>query len=192
MATTGEERATGAFFVVPFVYGSTAAPMETALDGHTHRWRVYLRAIGDADDELAKVIRKVTFRLHDSFDQPIRAISSPPFLVEETGWGEFEVQIKIQLQDPLERNIQLSHFLRLYHCDDCISKAQDQRVVSEKYEELLFQGPHVHFIQMLKEFATPTDNSRLEQKEPALYGAIQRETSRVKNAIKDLQLEVEG
>ena len=34
--------------------------------------------------------------------------------VTETGWGEFEIQIKIYLADPMERPVTIYHVLKLF------------------------------------------------------------------------------
>ncbi|KAJ2783271.1 transcription factor TFIIF complex subunit Tfg3 [Coemansia javaensis] len=38
-------------------------------------------------------IREVVFVLHETFDSPRRVVRSPPFRVEEQGWGEFDLEI---------------------------------------------------------------------------------------------------
>jgi transcription initiation factor IIF auxiliary subunit len=38
----------------------------------------------------------------------------PPYEVVETGWGEFEVGIRIYFRDPSEQPIDLFHQLKLY------------------------------------------------------------------------------
>ena len=35
----------------------------------------------------------------------LAVITKPPYEVNETGWGEFEIQIKIYFMDPLERPV---------------------------------------------------------------------------------------
>jgi YEATS domain-containing protein 4 len=32
-------------------------------------------------------------------------LSKPPYEVNETGWGEFEIQIKVYFMDPVERPV---------------------------------------------------------------------------------------
>ena len=38
-------------------------------------------------------------------------LSKPPYEVNETGWGEFEIQIKVYFMDPVERPVRKSQFL---------------------------------------------------------------------------------
>ena len=41
-------------------------------------------------------------------------LSSCKAQVTETGWGEFEIQIKIYLADPVERPVTIYHVLKLF------------------------------------------------------------------------------
>lgn len=67
--------------------------------------------------------------------------------VSETGWGEFEVQIKIHFQDASERPVNLYHMLKLFHttgADSNTTTAMVQgrkTVVSESYDEIIFHEP---------------------------------------------------
>jgi hypothetical protein len=38
---------------------------------------------------------QVTFQLHETFQQPHRTITVPPFEVAEAGWGEFEIIVHV-------------------------------------------------------------------------------------------------
>ncbi len=40
-----------------------------------------------------------------------------PFEIQEEGWGEFEINIKLFFQDPLEKPVDLFHPLKLYPSD---------------------------------------------------------------------------
>lgn len=55
--------------------------------------------------------------------------------MSETGWGEFEVAIKIQFQDPAEKPVTLFHHLRLYQSNETILR--DKSIVCEKYDEIV-------------------------------------------------------
>ena len=81
---------------------------------------------------------KVNFKLHDSYANNNRIVTKPPYEVSaqaqanllllepqkvvsaqknqvtETGWGEFEIQIKIYLADPVERPVTIYHVLKLF------------------------------------------------------------------------------
>ncbi|WVF73075.1 hypothetical protein IAT40_007894 [Kwoniella sp. CBS 6097] len=67
-------------------------------------------------DDLSYLIKKVTFRLHETYPNPNRVCDKPPFKVTETGWGEFVVQIRIQfIPESLEKPITLNHPIKLHH-----------------------------------------------------------------------------
>ena len=62
-----------------------------------------------------KAISKVVFQLHASFPQPTRELTEPPFEITETGWGEFEAQIRIFWNESSdERSTLVNHGIRLY------------------------------------------------------------------------------
>ncbi|TPX65780.1 hypothetical protein SpCBS45565_g04940 [Spizellomyces sp. 'palustris'] len=128
----------------PIIYGSYAALLKTgekrADPSHTHKWTVYVKGIQNED--LAVFIKKVSFKLHESFESPLRVLESPPFEVHETGWGEFDIAIKIYIHEELEsvKHIQLHHTLQLYPKEDAAT-ASNKPVVSEHYEEIVFNEP---------------------------------------------------
>lgn len=45
----------------------------------------------------ANILDKVTYTLHPTFANPIRAVKAQPFRVEEEGWGEFDIPITIHI-----------------------------------------------------------------------------------------------
>jgi len=115
----------------PIIYGNTATVLTpkqrealaaTAPD-HTHTWTVAIRGaasgpdqdiVGGADD-LSHFIKRVTFKLHDTYPNPSRNIDKPPYEVTETGWGEFEIQIRITfVPDAGEKPTTLYHHLKLH------------------------------------------------------------------------------
>ena len=72
------------------------------------------RAVGGRDD-LSYFIKRVQFRLHDTYAQPTRNVDRSPFSVTETGWGEFEVQIKIFfVPESGEKPLTVLHHLKLH------------------------------------------------------------------------------
>jgi YEATS domain-containing protein 4 len=58
----------------PIVYGSHAYPLlkkDPNIDqSHTHQWTVFVRGAGGSD--ISPFVKKVVFKLHDSFAQPTR------------------------------------------------------------------------------------------------------------------------
>jgi transcription initiation factor IIF auxiliary subunit len=75
-------------------------------------------------------------------------VEEPPYEVTETGWGEFDVEIKIFFVDPIEKPLVLQHTLRLFHPDGA-PLTVDRPVVSENYDELIFQDPTEQFYRRL-------------------------------------------
>lgn len=53
------------------VYGSIATPIKKPENEHTHKWTVYVRGFNNED--ISYYIRRVTFKLHESFAEPNRS-----------------------------------------------------------------------------------------------------------------------
>ncbi|WVQ84467.1 hypothetical protein IAT38_006619 [Cryptococcus sp. DSM 104549] len=126
----------------PIIYGSharllTETERQLAPPGHTHRWTIFFTSAatpppkqvpgggdsyddinyipGGADD-LSYLIRKVTFKLHETYPTPSRVFDKPPFAVTETGWGEFAVNIRVQfIPESGEKPLSLTHMIKLHH-----------------------------------------------------------------------------
>lgn len=74
----------------------------------------YHKMVGGKDD-ISHFIKRVQFKLHDTYPQPTRNIDKAPFSVTESGWGEFEIQIKIFfVPEANEKPITLFHHLKLH------------------------------------------------------------------------------
>ncbi|KDE05125.1 hypothetical protein MVLG_04467 [Microbotryum lychnidis-dioicae p1A1 Lamole] len=115
----------------PLIYGNTAVllePDERVDTDHTHRWTVAVRSanspttpskdpanqVGNGDD-IGYFVKKVTFKLHETYAQPLRTLERPPFQVTETGWGEFDIIIKIFfVHEAAEKPISFTHHLKLH------------------------------------------------------------------------------
>jgi YEATS domain-containing protein 4 len=91
-------------------------------------------AIPNPSDDVSNWIKKVTFKLHESFENHQRGIETYPFEVTESGWGEFEILIKLQFADPAEKPVNLVHHLKLYSPDDPMTL---QEVIAERYDEIV-------------------------------------------------------
>ena len=57
-------------------------------------------------------MQKVVFNLHETFDNPTRVLTTPPFCVKENGYGEFELPIDIFFHGSNEK-YSLNYFLKL-------------------------------------------------------------------------------
>lgn len=149
----------------PIVYGNVARSFgkKREEDGHTHQWNVYVKPYENED--MATYVKKVHFKLHESYANPNRIITKPPYEVTETGWGEFEVVIKIFFHDPTERPVTLYHILKLFQSpvvDGEISSQDTKKgLVSESYEEIVFQEPTQlmqHYLTSIQQMQPPANN----------------------------------
>lgn len=138
-------RLQGLTIVKPIVYGNVARSFgkKREEDGHTHQWTVYVKPYNNED--MSAYVKKVHFKLHESYANPNRILTKPPYEVTETGWGEFEVVIKLYFHDPTERPVTLYHILKLFQSpivDGEISTQDAKKMLtSESYEEIVFQEP---------------------------------------------------
>ncbi|XP_041378155.1 YEATS domain-containing protein 4-like [Gigantopelta aegis] len=133
-------RIKGLTIVKPIIYGNVARYFgkKREEDGHTHQWTVYLKPYKNED--MTSYVKKVQFKLHESYPNANRVIVKPPYEVTETGWGEFEVVIKIFFNDPNERPVTIYHLLKLFQSETDIMLGK-KSLVLEFYDELVFQDP---------------------------------------------------
>jgi YEATS domain-containing protein 4 len=153
---TGSKRVRGIQIYRPFVYGTEATPFDPANRprdapaDHTHKWKVFVRGINNED--ISYWLRKVQFKLHDTYANSVRMIESPPFEVEETGWGEFEIAIKFYFNpDSTEKPQQIWHGLKLHPYQGNVEEQKEKRTMisSVCYEEVLFNEPVENFYDLL-------------------------------------------
>ncbi|KAF8338840.1 uncharacterized protein EI90DRAFT_3279412 [Cantharellus anzutake] len=175
------ERVRGVVIHRPIIYGNSAYPLTTAErnpsipSDHTHRWTVAVRSpvttneksdiVGGADD-LGYFIKRVTFRLHETYPQPNRNIDKSPFEVTETGWGEFDISIRILfISESGEKTLTLQHHLKLHPWvvpDLAAHPGQDPALIippvtqpppepvhSWQYDEIVFTDPLKPFLDIL-------------------------------------------
>jgi len=146
VAEGGGSRQKGIHILKPIVYGNVSKYFgkKREEDGHTHQWTVYVKPFRNED--MSAYVKKVNFKLHDSYANNNRTVTKPPYEVTETGWGEFEIQIKIYLADPVERPVTIYHVLKLFQTGtgpstDPSALKGGKSVVSEFYDEIIFQDP---------------------------------------------------
>ena len=179
----------------PIIYGNTASVLtqkerEAAPGTHTHRWTVAVRGaasnpdsdiVGGADD-LSYFIKRVTFKLHDTYQNAVRSkskkespafccnrknqitvcdhpdIDRPPFEVSETGWGEFEIHIRISfIPEAGEKQLTLYHHLKLHpwvEGEGSVPPPLDLAIKlgpvhSWQYDEIVFNDPFQSFLNIL-------------------------------------------
>ncbi|THD27639.1 Protein ENL [Fasciola hepatica] len=64
----------------------------------THHWRCYVDS-WSSRYPLSNFVKKVTFQLHESFDNPRQVVCQAPFAIEEDGFGNFRLLIKVEFFD---------------------------------------------------------------------------------------------
>lgn len=195
---TAPNRVPGISTHIPFIYGSVATPIdaktndahaENASGQHTHSWRVFVRGVAGFD--LSRVVKRVTFKLHESFVNSTRVVEHAPFEVCETGWGEFEIAIKVHFVDEAHEKPQaFSHFLRLYPvvaagCSTEGTSSADGSVIFERYDEFIFIEPTDAFYATLQEARDwHAQNAQdLAQCEPRLHEEMLAERQTLNDAI---------
>jgi len=144
MSGDGGFKLKGVCVIKPIVYGNSAKYFgkKREEDGHTHTWTVYVKPFHNED--MSVYVRKIQFKLHESYANPIRLVTKPPYEVTETGWGEFEVVLKIYFHDSTDRPLTIYHQLKLFQTDSTMLSASGNKVViSENYDEMVFQDPSV-------------------------------------------------
>lgn len=64
-------------FSFPIIFGNSAVALKKPENEHTHRWTVFVRGFNNED--ISTYVRKVVFKLHESFVQPNRGIADQLF-----------------------------------------------------------------------------------------------------------------
>ncbi|XP_013194909.1 YEATS domain-containing protein 4 [Amyelois transitella] len=187
-------RVKGLTIVKPIVYGNVARYFgkKREEDGHTHQWTVYVKPY--ANEDMSAYIKKVHFKLHESYTNPNRIVTKPPYELTETGWGEFEIVIKIYFHDPNERPVTLYHILKLFQSPvtDGAPPTVGRALVSESYEEIVFQEP-TQLMQHLLNSVKPITNGQwthdtdFEEKKEKTLEKIITAQGKVRNEITDLK-----
>ena len=75
-------------------------------------------------------------------------IEKPPFEVTETGWGEFNVGMRIIFTDPTLPHMDIIHPLKLYPPNNAPLSSK-KPVVHEYYDEIVFNDPTVDYYNTL-------------------------------------------
>ncbi|XP_002737992.1 YEATS domain-containing protein 4-like [Saccoglossus kowalevskii] len=180
-------RVKGISIIKPVVYGNLARYFgkKREEDGHTHQWTVYLKPFRNED--ISVYVKKIQFKLHESYPNPLRVLTKPPYEVTETGWGEFEVVIKIFFNDPNERPVTLYHLLKLFQSETNIMLG-NKTLVAEQYDELIFQDP----TQMMQQLLTNTRQLTLgSQRHETDFEEVERKTlNSIISAKKKIRFEI--
>ncbi|KAK3902011.1 yeats family-domain-containing protein [Staphylotrichum tortipilum] len=197
MAPPTGKRMKGVQIFRPFVYGTTAKPFDDKTnpkppgvpDDHTHSWTVFVKGLDDVD--ITYWLRRVQFKLHESIPNHVRMIEGEkgkPFLLHETGWGEFEIAIKLYyVPESSEKPQTLYHHLRLHPYGRTDEEKETMRlngaqVISWAYEEQIFNEPYEPFYDILTSGAMPPSNAAPSSKSKPSGGGKGKES---KDAAQD-------
>ena len=71
-----------------------------------------------------------------------------PFEINLTGWGEFDIGVKIYFVDPAEKPVEMVHTLKLYP-DQNAPQSTKKPVLNERYDEIVFFEPTESFAYIL-------------------------------------------
>lgn len=154
----------------PIIYGNTAEkfsaenpqPASSPAD-HTHHWTIYVK--DPLGNDLTRYIKKVVFKLHDTYPNPTRTIEHPPFEVTETGWGEFEIVVKIFFHaEGGEKNVTLLHHLKLHPFPATVVQP-DGTIKSELYDEIVFNELTERMFALLTKTPGTLLSNELKQRE---------------------------
>jgi len=191
-------RVKGLTIIKPVVVGNVARYFgkKREEDGHTHQWTVYLKPFDNED--YSTFIKKVQFKLHDSYANPTRIVNRPPYEVTETGWGEFEINIRIYFNDPTERPITLSHVLKLFQTgtDPTTGNISKKPLITESYDEIIFQDPTLLLKSLLEDVKPLTNGSYshetdFREKRAQSEAQIQSSKAKIRQEIQTLKAKLE-
>lgn len=138
----------------PFIIGSQAwdltasnRPANVPAE-HTKGWRVYVRALDNGPD-ITTWLKKVQFKLHMTYTDASRTVETPPFQVQETGYGEFDIEMRLYFDSSSGEKAQYRlHRLRLepYGTDEAIRKQKAANMVTAETCEIVeFNEPSQEF-----------------------------------------------
>ncbi|ODV92286.1 hypothetical protein CANCADRAFT_870 [Tortispora caseinolytica NRRL Y-17796] len=178
----------------PFVYGNTASPLGTdrpasASPDHSHSWTVFVR--GPNGENLDYFIKRVVFRLHETYPNSVRTIDQPPYEVTETGWGEFDINIRIYFNAVAgDKSITLYHRLKLHPYGEEANKVPPPPVVqSVIFDEVVFNEPTEELFNVLTshKYGLP---SRSTDRSKFSYQAENEEADRLAAAYDKVQAQL--
>ncbi|GAV47406.1 hypothetical protein ZYGR_0H02480 [Zygosaccharomyces rouxii] len=198
MATGTSKRVKTLSVTRPIVYGNTAKKLgeikpPNAPAEHTHIWTIFVR--GPQNEDISYYIKKVVFKLHDTYPNATRTVEAPPFELTETGWGEFEINVKIHFVDEAnEKMLSFYHHLRLhpYHNVNPDSPQQpDDEISSVFYDEIVFNEPNEQFFKTL--LSTPGNLLPSNKSDSCAFSKQleQEEIDRINLGIKQVDSEIE-
>ncbi|KAG0439091.1 Protein AF-9 like protein [Dictyocoela muelleri] len=137
---------------------SITEPIKNPVNACTHKWKIFIKGFGN---DTLNYIKTVTYTLHETFDNPVR-VTTHPFMIEEYGWGEFKVLVKIKFIDKNEKSIIIKHLLKLH----------DKECINETYEEIVFRSPTVVLFEALGNTSVREENEDYHDESEKIEKAI--------------------
>ena len=192
----------------PIIYGNSAKKMgdfrpPNAPVEHTHMWTIFVR--DPQGEDLSYYIKKVVFKLHDTYPNPTRSVEAPPFEITETGCGEFEINVKIFFVDEAnEKMLSFYHHLRLhpyYNTEKQLVTTNDgtesdtdptsAEVKSIFFDEIVFNEPNEQFFKIL--MSTPGNHLPSNKTDKTVFSVQleQEEVDRINIGIDKIDKEIE-
>uniref|UniRef100_A0A0N5BQG8 YEATS domain-containing protein 4 n=1 Tax=Strongyloides papillosus TaxID=174720 RepID=A0A0N5BQG8_STREA len=129
--------------IKPIIIGNISKALDVPITdasgkARTHEWMIFVKPY--LNEDISKYVKKVQFKLHESYENNVIVIENPPYQIHETCWAESEVMIKIFFVDSTEKPITLYHYVRIKE-DGATFVGDDGTVVAEHYDELIFKEP---------------------------------------------------
>ncbi|QPG73788.1 hypothetical protein FOA43_001102 [Brettanomyces nanus] len=204
MTVTSQRRIHGISISKPIMYGNNAEQISEANPlppgapkDHTHIWTLFVKDATGQDMSL--YVKKVVFKLHETYPNSMRTVEKPPFELRESGWGEFEVAIRIYFNSVCgERNITFYHNIKLHPYPPQAFNGsmgapvvdKEGRVQSILYDEIVFNEPTEKMFRLL----TSTPGSLLPYKSsdtPFTKECEREETDRLDKALRVVQRQLD-
>lgn len=104
----------------------TSKPRLKAGFGGWFSWTVYIET--DPKEFVSEKIDHVVYYLHPTFAESTIAVTTPPFRLSSSGWGEFVIKLDVVLKDNKKRK-RLSHHLTLLSGSDNGEQVLSNRTV---------------------------------------------------------------
>jgi len=145
------------YHTIPIIIGSRADLIDErdrTMPEISHSWKCYV--IVDP-----KAVKEVHFKLHESFPNNLVVLTAPPYEINERGWGEFNMQIKIVLFN--DDKVQASHYLVLH--------SDKYPVINETRDTIVYKGKKMQ-IDPKYSFALENESDEYERINSAISSVL--------------------
>jgi len=104
--SSGESKTQHLEVILEFGHTSTLRDaVDASVPGAaTHDWEVWVK--NPSNDKIENFLEKVVFTLHDTFKDPKRTVTSPPYKIQEAGYGSFKILIDLYFRAPKGSNLE--------------------------------------------------------------------------------------